>query len=123
MMNTKLDHIGIYVKDLENTVKFYDEVFGFKERSRLNLGTTKIAFLDLGSGLLEVVQRAEAPVAPPGSWSHLAFTVEDFDSLVERVKRMGLSLREMSLEDESRIVFFKDPEGHDLEVDESPFNQ
>ncbi len=123
MMVAKLDHIGICVRDLEAAGKFYGDVFGLQEHSRLNLGTTKIAFLDLGSSLLEIVQRAEALVAPPGSWSHLAFTVDDFDGLIKRVKGMGLPFREMSLEDGSRIVFFKDLEGHDLEVDENPFNQ
>jgi len=29
----------------------------------------------------------------------------------------------MTLGDGSRIAFFKDPNGHDLEIDEKPFDQ
>ena len=54
-MRVSLDHIGIYVKDLERSLNFYGELFGFPEHSKLNLGTTKIAFLDLGGSLLEIV--------------------------------------------------------------------
>ncbi len=122
-MKTSLDHVGIYVKDLERSLKFYSELFGFPEHSRLNLGTTNIAFLDLGGSLLEIVQRAEPPEAPSGSWSHLAYTTDDFDGMVSRLREKGLELREMTLGDGSRIVFFKDPDGHDVEIDEKAFNK
>ena len=122
-MKASLDHIGIYVEDLERSLEFYGEVFGFPEHSRLDLGTTRIAFLDLGGSLLEIVQRAEAPEAPSGSWSHLAYTVDDFDGMVVRLRGMGLELREMTFDDGARIVFFKDPDGHDVEIDERAFNK
>ena len=122
-MRASLDHVGIYVKDLERSLEFYDEVFGFPEHSKLNLGTTKIAFLDLGGVLLEIVQRAEPPEAPSGSWSHLAYTTDGFDGMVSRLKEKRLELREMTLGDGSRIVFFKDPDGHDVEIDEEAFNK
>jgi len=43
--------------------------------------------------------------------------------LVGRLRGMGLELREMALDDGSRIVFFKDPDGHDVEIDEKAFNK
>jgi catechol 2,3-dioxygenase-like lactoylglutathione lyase family enzyme len=122
-MKASLDHIGIYVKDLERSLKFYSDLFGFPEHSKVNLGTTKITFLDLGGSLLEIVQRAESPEAPSGSWSHLAYTTDDFDGMVGRLKARELELREMTLGDGSRIVFFKDPDGHDVEIDEKAFNK
>ena len=122
-MKASLDHAGIYVEDLERSIDFYSEIFGFPEQRRLNLGTTKIAFLDLGSALLEIIQRAEPPEAPSGSWSHLAYTVDDYDAMLWRLKGKGLELREMTLEDGTRIVFFKDPDGHDVEIDENAFNK
>ena len=122
-MRASLDHVGIYVKDLERSMKFYSELFGFPEHSKVNLGTTKIAFLDMGGSLLEIVQRAEPPEAPSGSWSHLAYTTDDFDDMVSRLREKGLELREMTLGDGSRIVFFKDPDGHDVEIDEKAFNK
>ncbi len=122
-MRASLDHVGIYVKDLERSLNFYSELFGFPEHSKVNIGTTKIAFLDMGGSLLEIVQRAEPPEAPSGSWSHLAYTTDDFDGMVSRLNEKGLELREMTLGDGSRIVFFKDPDGHDVEIDETAFNK
>ena len=118
-----IDHIGIYVKDLEQTTAFYRKVFGFNLHSRLEMGETKIAFLDVGNGLLEVVQRPEAPTAPEGVWSHLAVTVDDFDGLLTRLEGLNIQTREVNLPTGDRIVFLKDPDGHDIEIDEKPFNK
>ena len=48
----KLDHVGIYVSDLNKSLKFYDEIFGFKLVNQFGSGEAKIATLDLGGGLL-----------------------------------------------------------------------
>jgi len=121
-MKASLDHVGIYVEDLERSLNFYSELFGFPEHSKVDLGTTKIAFLDMGGSLLEIIQRAEPLEAPSGSWSHVAYTTDDF-GMVGRLRAKGLELREMTLDEGSRIVFFKDPDGHDVEIDEKAFNQ
>ena len=118
-----IDHIGIYVNDLERSIAFYRKVFGFTPHSRLELGETRIAFLDVNNGLLEIVQRPEAPTPPKGVWSHLAVTVEDFDGLLAHLSNLNIQFREMRLSEGDRIIFLKDPDGHDLEVDEKPFNK
>jgi len=41
-----LDHIGIYVKDLERSITFYREAFNFPVHSNLEVGESKIAFLE-----------------------------------------------------------------------------
>ena len=43
--------------------------------------------------------------------------------MLGRLRAKGLELREMTLDDGSRIVFFKDPDGHDVEIDEKAFNK
>jgi catechol 2,3-dioxygenase-like lactoylglutathione lyase family enzyme len=47
---------------------------------------------------------------------HIAFHVKDFDDLESNLEKMGLELRKMNLNDGSRIAFFKDPDGHDIEI-------
>ena len=121
---TNLDHIGIYVRDLESSLNFYNEVFGFSEHQRFSKGESKIAVLDIGKGLLELIQRPDAPAeAPKGRWSHVAFHIKDYDSLVSKLEGMGLELRKVTLEDGSRIAFFKDPDGHDIEIMEKGLSQ
>lgn len=121
---TVLDHVGIYVKNMERSLAFYGDIFGFSEHRRLNRGETKIVFIDIGKGLLELVQRPDAPGEPPkGRWSHLALQTEDFDGLLSKIVEMGLEHRTSTQGEGSRRAFFKDPDGHDLEIDEKPFDQ
>ena len=121
---THLDHIGIYVGDLERSLNFYSEVFGFPEHQRFSKGESKMAVLDIGKGLLEIIQRPDAPAeAPKGRWSHIAFHIDDYDGLVSKLEGMGLQLRRVTLDDGSRIAFFKDPDGHDIEIMEKGLSQ
>ena len=112
-----MDHIGIYVKDLAKSIVFYGEVFGFQVARTMETSTSKIAFLDVGGGLLELIQRPGAPgKAPEGPWSHVAFKVDDYEATESRLEEMGLELRKITLGDGSRIAFFKDPDDHDIEI-------
>jgi lactoylglutathione lyase len=123
-MTTSLDHMGIYVKDLERSLRFYNEVFGFSEHHRFSVGESSIVVLDIGTGLLELIQRPDAPAeAPKGRWSHTAFHIDDYERLVYKLEGMGLELRKVVLSDGSRVAFFKDPDGHDIEIMEKGLSQ
>jgi catechol 2,3-dioxygenase-like lactoylglutathione lyase family enzyme len=111
-----LAHVGIYVKDLAKSVVFYGGVFGFQVARTMETSTSKIAFLDVGGGTLELIQRPGAPGKIEGPWSHVAFKVDDYDALESKLEDMGLELRKVTLGDGSRIAFFKDPDGHDVEI-------
>ncbi|MBN2335051.1 VOC family protein [Candidatus Bathyarchaeota archaeon] len=121
---TKLDHIGIYVKDIEKSLKFYDEVFGFPVKQRSGSGEAKIVILDIGGGLLELVQRPGSPCPPPtGNWSHMALHVSDFDEKVAMLEEMKAEItRKVTMDSGSRLCFFKDPDGHTLELMEKGFS-
>lgn len=123
-MTPSLDHIGIYVRDLERSLSFYRGVLGFTQRQRLSMGASKIAVLEIGGGLLEIIQRPEAPAeAPKGRWSHIAFHIDDYDDLESKLEGMGIELRKVTLDNGLRIAFFKDPDGHDIEMMEGGLGQ
>ena len=111
-----LDHVGIYVKDLVKSVVFYGEVFGFQVARTMETSTSKIAYLDVGGGILELIQRPGAPGKSEGPWSHVAFKIDDYDAMESKLEGIGLELRKVVLGDGSRIAFFKDPDGHDVEI-------
>ncbi|MFP3950723.1 MAG: VOC family protein [Candidatus Bathyarchaeia archaeon] len=113
----KLDHIGLYVKDLSRSREFYEQLFGFEERHSFRSGEAEIVALDVGSALLELIQRPGSPGVPPeGNWSHLALRVDEYETVREKLYSMGLDTRDVELDDGSRISFFKDPDGHTVEV-------
>ena len=91
-----LDHCGVYIKDLENFLAFYTEIFGCKDKTRWTSGEAKIAVLNMGKGLMELVQRPGSPGAPPGgNWTHLAIHVPDFADKVKKLEAKGLELRKV----------------------------
>jgi catechol 2,3-dioxygenase-like lactoylglutathione lyase family enzyme len=112
-----LDHIGVYVKDLEKSITFYKDTFNWKEKTRFTSGEAKIAVLDMGKGLMELVQRPGSPAAPPvGNWTHLAIHVPDFPKMVQKLEVKGITLRKVTMGDGAHIAFFQDPDGHTIEI-------
>jgi len=114
---SQLDHIGLYVNDLNQTKDFYIHLFGFEETKRLKMGEAEIVALDMGAGLLELIQRPESPGTPPeGNWAHLALKVDDYQRIHRKLASMDIETRDVELEDGSHISFFKDPDGHTVEI-------
>jgi len=123
-MAASLGHVGIHVRDLERSLRFYTGVFGFHVRRRLSVGESLFAILDVGGGWLEIIQRPDGPAeAPEGRGSHIAFHIEDYDGLISKLEEVGFELRKVTLDDGSRIAFFKDPDGHDIEIVEKGMSQ
>lgn len=117
-----IDHVGLYVEDLERSIEFYGELFGFKVHSRLDAHGLQIIHLDMRSGLLQL---KKGGIGKPGSgkYNHFGVSTSDFDGFSEKLKEMDVSYWEMSLGPGQRIVNFSDPDGHDIEVCETPFNR
>ena len=120
---SKLDHVGVYVKDLAKSVAFYKELFSWSVVREFGSGEAKIALLDIGGELLEIVQRPGSPGSPPGgNWSHIALHVEDWAGLVAKLEAKGFELRKITMADGSHNAFFKDPDGHTIEAMEKGFS-
>jgi len=107
----KLEHIGINIKDIEESLSFYDELFGFKEVKGFTSGEAKISMLDIGGGTLELVQRPGAPVV-----AHVAIHDPKFDETLAKLEEKGITKRLVTMGDGSRICFFSDPDGHIIEI-------
>jgi lactoylglutathione lyase len=118
----KLNHIGIYVNDLEKSLKFYDEFFGFKVVHSFTSGEAKMSMIDIGGGTLELVQRPGSPASPPeGNWSHVAIHDPKFDETVVKLENKGITKRLVTIGNGSRLCFFSDPDGHVIEIMEKGF--
>ena len=113
----KLNHIGFFVGNLEASIKFYKDIFGFKEVDHFMSGDAKITTLDMDGGLLELIYRKGALAAPPeGSWSHLAIHASNFDEAVAKVDAKKIEKRMVTMDNGNRLCFFNDPDGHTIEI-------
>lgn len=100
-MVKKVDHIGIAVKNLEETLKFYEEVLGIK-----SVGTeiveeqkVKVAFLPIEDTEIELLESTEedGPIAKfiekrGEGIQHIAYKVDNIEKAIEELKAKGVRM-------------------------------
>ncbi len=100
-MVTKIDHIGIAVKNLEETLKFYEEVLGIKcvGTEVVEEQKVKTAFLPIGDTKIELLEATaeDSPIAKfiekrGEGVQHIAYRVENIEKALEEVKEKGIRL-------------------------------
>jgi lactoylglutathione lyase len=120
----KIEHVGIMVRDIEVSIAFYTEVVGLKHlRTMLRTnGVIKLAFLaypDASETVIELIEGYQGDLPAEGKVHHIAFTVDDLDSDLARIRSLDVKLRDESittLPDGSRYFFFYGPDGELLEL-------
>ncbi len=121
-MLQKVEHVGVQVRDLDRSIKFYTEVLGLTLRQRVWLNeTTELAFLPLGESEIELVCKSgEYSFAKEGIVNHLTFRVDDIAGTLQRLRGHGVELihqQPLSLANLGvRIAFFWGPDGEKLEL-------
>ncbi|WP_199616080.1 VOC family protein [Paenibacillus alkalitolerans] len=123
----KLEHIGVMVKDMEQSIRFYTEVLGMRldRRERLNedIELVFLHFPGQESVEVELISRWDDSLAASGIVNHIAFTVDNIDKELERLKQAGVSLideQPRTILDGVRIAFFYGPSGERLEMFQKP---
>lgn len=100
-MVTKIDHIGIAVKNLEETLKFYEEVLGIKcvGTEVVEEQKVKTAFLPIGDTKIELLEATaeDSPIAKfiekrGEGVQHIAYRVENIEKALDKVKEKGIRL-------------------------------
>jgi len=100
-MVTKVDHIGIAVSNLEETLKVYTEVLGL-ELSGVEVvedQKVKVAFVPIGDTEIELLESTQ-PDGPIAKFiekkgegiQHIAFRVEDIHAALEDMRQKGVRL-------------------------------
>lgn len=97
----KVDHIGIAVSNLEESIKFYEEVLGLKLHGTETVEEqkVKVAFLPVGDTEIELLE-ATSPDSPIAKFieakgqgvQHIAFKVDNIEVALEEMKAKGVRL-------------------------------
>ena len=118
-MKFQMYHENYNVKDLEASLKFYEEALGLTEQRRIEAedGSFIIAYLgnDTTDFLLELTWLKEHPEAYNlGECEfHLAFRTEDYEAAHALHEKMGCIVFENPA---MGIYFITDPDGYWLEI-------
>ena len=100
-MVSKVDHIGIAVESLEETLKFYQEVLGLELHGTevVEEQKVKVAFLPVGDTEVELLESTEkdGPIAKfiekkGQGIQHIAFRVENIEEAIEEMKNKGIRM-------------------------------
>lgn len=96
-----IEHIGIAVKDLDSTIKYYEDVLGLKCYSVEEVKDQKVktAFFKVGDTKIELLESTEAD-GPIGKYvekrgegiHHIAFAVKDINKSLSEVEEKGVRL-------------------------------
>ena len=113
-----LTHLAIAVKDIERTFKFYQQVFDMQVMYHEN------GFLQLttpgSNDIMVFEENTDRPIGQTGGIAHFGFRLKDPSDINEIIDNVivagGTILRKGEFVPGSPYVFFKDPDGYEVEV-------
>ncbi|KYC52582.1 MAG: glyoxalase I [Candidatus Methanofastidiosum methylothiophilum] len=100
-MIKKIDHIGIAVNNLEESLSFYEDALGLKVENieEVPEQKVKVGFLDIGGVHLELLEStsSEGPVAKfiekrGEGIHHIAILVDNIENSIESMKNKNVKL-------------------------------
>jgi methylmalonyl-CoA/ethylmalonyl-CoA epimerase len=123
-------HLGISVPDIEASIAWYRDMFGFSVEKRMYMerANAKIVFIKQGDFRIELFEVAGAEPIPESrrypntdiavhGTKHLAFEVQDLRTLMEELKKNGVDVASDVHEIEDTIMaFIRDNSGALIEL-------
>jgi methylmalonyl-CoA/ethylmalonyl-CoA epimerase len=101
MKPTHIEHIGIAVSNLEESIKFYEDVLGFKCYAIEEVKDQKVktAFFMVGQTKIELLESTD-PEGPIGKFiekrgegvHHIAYAVEGLENALSHMESKGVRL-------------------------------
>jgi lactoylglutathione lyase len=119
----KMDHVGVYVNNLEKALTFYQDVVGLELKDRFTIanGEVTLAFLGFNGSdetELELVYGGNPNLPNEGKVNHIAFLVDDINEEYKRLKELDVSfIRDevVTLPNGYRNFFVHGPDGEKVE--------
>jgi catechol 2,3-dioxygenase-like lactoylglutathione lyase family enzyme len=120
-MITAFNHISMKVKDIQETLNFYQEYFGavFSRGLYIPGGHTVGVYVQLGSNMVEFLSPLKAEEGTRYGIDHIAFTVDDVEEEAFRLLGKGYQFPVMPRTAGSgsgKIAFLLDPNGISVEL-------
>jgi methylmalonyl-CoA/ethylmalonyl-CoA epimerase len=101
METTHIEHIGIAVRNLEESIKFYEDTFGLKCYAIEEVKDQKVrtAFIKVGQTKIELLESTE-PEGPIGKFiekrgegvHHIAFAVNNIELALTEIEKKGIQV-------------------------------
>lgn len=108
-MEKTLDHIGVAVRNIEDTIHFYENVLSAtlidRYRSDAKGVESEIAIMDVNGDRTELLEPTNNETSPIARFikqkgkgvHHIAYRVDDLDAALEELEQQGIRILEDSL--------------------------
>ncbi len=135
-----VNHFAISVADLEETIQWYSNIFGFTviDRSEIPGASIKVSHMQGTGMILEIFEAAESAPLPEDRRipnrdlltqgnKHISFGVPDGPKAKAELEALGVEIAMVAEVDGTYGIFIRDNTGNLIEIFEeagdSPFNQ
>ena len=110
-----MDHANMFVKDLDESIDFYQNLFGFEVKKEQPEQDSKI----IGNDTIKLCLYENPEMVFVKGINHFGFHIENFDQIVEKCEKMDVPMPYGVIERESsRSVYITDPKGYEVELSE-----
>ena len=120
-MFMKIDHVAVHCSDLDRSLKFYQDAFGFVFLNRMERPDGGgIAYVRLGGTVLELTEK----IGEQPSGYHFAIATDDMDAAIAHLANQEVpvlveaapSRAKMPDEGDTRRAVYTGPDGEMIEV-------
>jgi len=117
---TSIDHVNMKVKDLEQSVKFYKNLFGFEIKQEENANKLDAPSKIIGNDTIKLCLYEVSDMSPEGGIAHFGFNIANFNQVIEKCKELGVQVLYGGIVDweKSKSVYIVDPSGYEIELGE-----
>lgn len=124
-----LNHVGVFVADIEKSKKFYTEILEFTVEHENSIaaedGLIKVAFIKNGSLVIELVQFPKTEAKKDGAVDHIALNVKNIEAAAETLRARGIVFETEDIAHAphfwsagSKWILFRGPDNEHLELTE-----
>ena len=121
---TRINHVGIRVRDLEVTRAFYEQL-GFEFLAG-PVGPEPVAIMEHPSGVnINFILNASGDAAEENllmdvpqkhtGYTHMALEITDVSAVMGQIRELGIEITEVVSFDDATFFFVRDPDGNVIE--------
>ena len=117
---TSIDHVNMKVKNLEKSVEFYKNLFGFEIKQEENANKLDAPSKIIGNNSIKLCLYEVPDMSPEGGIAHFGFNIANFNQVIEKCKELGVEVLYGGIVDweRSKSVYIVDPSGYEIELGE-----